>query len=375
MKILKKMLSVFLTAAIMVGVMCTGTVSANAAESDLPYVEKYVNTYSKNLGYSFWLQGKQKELWNNNDSYNRKCSHGHPYGFYYSLKLSNGSDTYLLECLYFKDSAMVVLVENGKGVKTNINLISCEYGWEYGFTFIIPMDNPYFEKLKNCTSAATYNCMLYDVNCPDDACGYLTCADGTKTNNEIAYTNIEIHDLNAQLDKYTNTDSSSKKKISSLTISEISNKAYTGKAIKPTVTVKDGSKKLVKGTDYTVSYKNNKNIGTASVTIKGKGNYTGSKTIEFKIVPSKTTLKAKKQSDTKVKLTWSKVTNAEKYQIYYSTNGSKYKKLATVSGSKTSYTNSKLDFKKNDYKFKIRAYDKVDGKTYYGSFSKVVTVK
>ena len=33
------------------------------------------------------------------------------------------------------------------------------------------------------------------------------------------------------------------------------------------------------------------------------------------------------------------------------------------------------NFKKNDYKFKIRAYDKVGDKTYYGAYSKIVTVK
>ena len=78
---------------------------------------------------------------------------------------------------------------------------------------------------------------------------------------------------------------------------------------------------------------------------------------------------------TKAKFSWTAVKGAEKYQIYYSTNGGKYKKLATVSGSKTSATLSGLDFKKNDYKFKIRSYDKADGKTYYSSFSKVVAVK
>ncbi|MGN0577208.1 MAG: hypothetical protein ACI4J4_01175 [Ruminiclostridium sp.] len=167
----------------------------------------------------------------------------------------------------------------------------------------------------------------------------------------------------------------SSKKLSSLKISTISDKTYTGKAIKPSVTVKNGSKTLKNGTDYTLTYKNNTKIGKASVTIKGKGDYTGSKTIDFNIVPAKTTLKATKKSDTKAVLSWSAVKGAEKYQIYYSVNGGKYKKLATVSGSKTSYTNSKLDFKKNDYKFKIRAYAKADGKTVYGAYSKVVTVK
>lgn len=62
---------------------------------------------------------------------------------------------------------------------------------------------------------------------------------------------------------------------------------YDGKAKKPTVTVKLGNKKLVKDKDYTITYKNNKNIGTATVTIKGKGNYTGTLTQTF-------TIKAKK---------------------------------------------------------------------------------
>lgn len=60
-------------------------------------------------------------------------------------------------------------------------------------------------------------------------------------------------------------------------------KAYTGKKLKPAVTVKDGAKKLVSGTDYTVSYQDNQNVGTAIVTVKGKGNYTGTKKLKFTI--------------------------------------------------------------------------------------------
>ncbi len=168
---------------------------------------------------------------------------------------------------------------------------------------------------------------------------------------------------------------SSEKSISSLSFSKVSDYTYTGKAHKPAVTVKDGDYTLKKGTDYTLSYKNNKDIGTASITIKGKGKYTGSKTIQFKIVPKKTTLKVTKKSDTKAKFTWAAVDGAEKYQIYYSTDGKKYNKLATVSGGKTSATISKLDFDKYDYKFKIRSYGIDDGKKYYSSFSKTVTVK
>ena len=49
------------------------------------------------------------------------------------------------------------------------------------------------------------------------------------------------------------------------------------------MTVKDGTKTLVNGTDYTVKYSNNVNVGTATVTVTGKGNYTGSKSTNFKI--------------------------------------------------------------------------------------------
>lgn len=164
---------------------------------------------------------------------------------------------------------------------------------------------------------------------------------------------------------------SSAKNISSLSVSKISDKSYTGKAIKPTVTVKDGAKTLKNGTDYTLSYKNNTKIGTATVTIKGKGNYTGTKIVNFKILPKKTTLKVKK-SGSKATLSWNKVNGAEKYVVYCSTNGGSYKKISTVSSSKTSVTISKLDFTKNTYKFRIRSYAKVDGKTYYSPYSAAV---
>ncbi len=87
----------------------------------------------------------------------------------------------------------------------------------------------------------------------------------------------------------------------------------------------------------------------------------------------KPVLKVKKGA-TKATLTWSEVKGAEKYQIYYSVNGGKYKKLTTT--SKLTKTVKGLDFSKNTYKFKIRAIaEGGDGKTYTGSFSKVVTVK
>ena len=58
---------------------------------------------------------------------------------------------------------------------------------------------------------------------------------------------------------------------------------YDGKAKTPAVTVKNGSTTLVKDTDYTVSYLNNTAVGTATVTVTGKGNYSGSRSLNFTI--------------------------------------------------------------------------------------------
>ena len=74
--------------------------------------------------------------------------------------------------------------------------------------------------------------------------------------------------------------------ISSCTVSSIASYTYTGSAIKPSPTVKYGSKTLKAGTDYTLSYKNNINAGTAYVTITGKGSYSGSVRKSFTIRPA-----------------------------------------------------------------------------------------
>lgn len=64
---------------------------------------------------------------------------------------------------------------------------------------------------------------------------------------------------------------------------------YDGTEKKPTASVVSGNKTLVSNTEYTVSYRNNKNIGTATVTIKGIGNYTGSVSKNFTIQAKKGT--------------------------------------------------------------------------------------
>lgn len=71
--------------------------------------------------------------------------------------------------------------------------------------------------------------------------------------------------------------------VSKLTISTISRQTHKGKSIKPSVTVKYGSKVLKEGTDYTLTYKNNVNPGNAQLILTGKGGYNGSITKTFVI--------------------------------------------------------------------------------------------
>lgn len=158
-----------------------------------------------------------------------------------------------------------------------------------------------------------------------------------------------------------------KKSITSVTLKAIGTKAYTGKAIKPSVTLKDGNTTLKNGTDYTVSYSNNKKIGTAKVTIKGIGNYEGTRTASFKIVPNKTKIAKAKRKGKKLTLQWKKVKGATGYEIKYSTS-SKFKKAKTKTTKKCKFT-LKLPNKKKWY-VRIRAYKKVGKKKVYGSYSK-----
>lgn len=65
---------------------------------------------------------------------------------------------------------------------------------------------------------------------------------------------------------------------------DVEDVTYTGAALKPEVTVYDGTSLLKLNKDYTVKYADNKNVGKATITISGKGNYQGKITKEFNIV-------------------------------------------------------------------------------------------
>lgn len=151
-------------------------------------------------------------------------------------------------------------------------------------------------------------------------------------------------------------------------VSSISNQAYTGSAIKPGITVTYNGTKLTLNENYTVSYKNNTNIGKATVTITGKGDYANIpvKTVNFNIVPAKVqNVKLKTRAIKSIAISWTKVSNADGYQVQvYRSNG--WVNAGTTTS--TSYTTSGLASASN-YSFRVRAYKTVSGTKYYGAYS------
>ena len=135
---------------------------------------------------------------------------------------------------------------------------------------------------------------------------------------------------------------------------------YTGKEIKPKITVKVGSKKLTTKS-YSVSYKDNKAVGKGYIVIKGKGSYSGTLKKGFYIQPKAVSSFKATAYSTKIKLTWSKATGAKGYQIYQFNNDSgKWVKLPTT--SKTSCTVTDLD-SATEYKFRVSGTPLCDPET------------
>lgn len=152
---------------------------------------------------------------------------------------------------------------------------------------------------------------------------------------------------------------------------------YTGKTLKPAVTVKDKKGKTISSKYYTISYKNNKNVGKATVIIKFKGNYSGTVKKTFKIVPKATMISKVAAAKKGFKVTWKKQTSQTSgYEIQYSTDKNFKKAVKTVTIGKnktTSKSITKLAAKKKYY-VRIRTYKLVGKTKYYSGWSKISNV-
>ncbi len=141
---------------------------------------------------------------------------------------------------------------------------------------------------------------------------------------------------------------------------------YNGYSKTPAVTVRDVNGNTIDNDNYTVSYSNNKNIGTATVTVTGKNDYSFTKKLTF-------TIKAKDLASTSkvyvslcgyddVKVSWNSVSGAGGYYVYYKKSTSK---SYTYAG-KTTSTSYKLYNFTDGAKYTFRVYPCVkDGNGYH----------
>lgn len=159
-------------------------------------------------------------------------------------------------------------------------------------------------------------------------------------------------------------------------VKNIKTKVYNGKAQKQSLSVVCGNKTLKLNRDYTLTYKSNTSVGTATITIAGINNYCGKKSINFKILPKGTQLKTPKSAKGKITVKWKATQNISGYQIQYSTS-SKFKnaKTVTVKKAKTAQTTIKKLKNNKKYYIRLRTYKYTKRQNYFSFWSKTLSVK
>ncbi|MBQ9517941.1 MAG: hypothetical protein IJR60_07685 [Eubacterium sp.] len=152
-----------------------------------------------------------------------------------------------------------------------------------------------------------------------------------------------------------------------LEVEDIASRAYTGSNIKPSPKVTAGGTTLVKGEDYYVKYENNREIGTAYITVVGVNDYENCREIRkaFNIVPTKVSnLVQTNRSTNSVTFQWNAHADATKYRIQRY-NGSKY--VTVTHTANTQYTLDGIA-PSESVKIRVAAVKAVNGKNYVGKY-------
>ena len=151
--------------------------------------------------------------------------------------------------------------------------------------------------------------------------------------------------------------------------------ACTGKAIEPKPKVALGGTALKAGRDFTVSYKKNRAVGTATVTVKGTGAYAGTACATFAIVPGKAGIvSAKSAKPGQIAVKARKAVGAKRLQYQVSATRSFAKAVRKKTTTKTAFTFANLK-KGRTYYVRVRARADVGGRIVYGPWSKARAVK
>ena len=152
---------------------------------------------------------------------------------------------------------------------------------------------------------------------------------------------------------------------------KVSDVVYNGKAQTPAVKIKTTDGENLDSKYYSVSYENNKNIGSAKAIITFTGGYIGTVTKTFKINPKATKIKKVSKAKKSVTVKYAKVSGVSGYEIQLAKNKSftKGKKTVTVKSGKTVSKKIKVANGKKYYA-RVRSYKKVSGKKYYSAWTK-----
>ena len=162
--------------------------------------------------------------------------------------------------------------------------------------------------------------------------------------------------------------------VKSLKFSYSKKKVYTGKARTAGLVIKNGSVKLKKDRDYTITYKNNIGIGKATIVIQGKGNYKGKKTLHFQIIPSKPKIVKVTKKKTSFRLKFSQNKQAKGIRVFVSTSKT-FAKKKTQEYITTGNHFGVYGLTAGTYYVRIRCYSSKKGKNYESSYSKSRKIK
>lgn len=165
-----------------------------------------------------------------------------------------------------------------------------------------------------------------------------------------------------------------KRSVRSATCHYKKTRSYTGRWVKPNVTLKVGKVKLKKNRDYTLVYRNNLQIGKASVVIRGMGNFTGKKTVTFKIVPQTPKIQKLKKNKKSFVITYSSGKMVHGYRMEVSTASS----FAAKKTQKYILNGNRFEafgLKKGTYYIRVKAYYSKKGKRYESGYTSKRKIK
>ncbi len=178
----------------------------------------------------------------------------------------------------------------------------------------------------------------------------------------------------AQKGLYLGTFTINKADLSKVKVT-VADATWSGKQLKPTRFEYSGVSFAISANATVKSYGKNKDIGKGAVSLKGKGNFTGTKTITFKIVPKKNSVTKITSGTKQMKVTWVKTTadqKVTKYQLRYRVKGVNAWTTKTYAAVNSSATIKNL-YNGKQYEVQVRSYKVVSGVKYYSGWSEAKT--